>query len=332
MNRKTKWVVCVAALLGALGAVILAGSASATYGGSGDWTINTPETLADQTLTVSGSIYVYSTFTVTNSVIEFSVPYASIIVYGPSGSLLWGGAAGSDVTVTTTNGAQSFNFSIQSTASTVSMENVTLDHIWNGLIVNSGDAVSRYFADVTITSAVNYGMQISNSGATLFNIYVSLLISSSLTTTESWTNYTYGGSGYMQFIKYHYLTRSLVASGTGVRVIGGSPWVDGVEVHVPDVNQRLDVSLMGGIYYDYSYYYSYGCGSTNFYNYTYTYDTLSASVNINGFYSQNAMFAHFDNVVPPTENFSIEIHWALGGSYGFQYYYCAVYPSQSYSY
>src|SRR3990172_3215354 len=336
MTTKKTWAVYVTVLLGAIGAVVLSGSATATqtgdvYGGSGTWTINNPTTLDGETVTVSGRIKVYRTFRVRNGQIEFSVPNAVITVYGASGSLIMGGASDL-VTVTTTNANQYFNFSIQTTASTVNLQNVTLDHIWNGVVVNSGDAVTRYFSDVTITNAVNYGMQLSNSNATLFNIYVSLLISSSLTTSESWTNYTYSGFGYMQFIKYHYLTRSLTASGTGVRVIGGSPWVDGVEVHVPDVNQRLDVTLMGGIFYEYSYYYSYGCGSTNFYNYTYTYDTLSASVNINGFYSQNAMFAHFDNVVPPTENFSIEIHWSLGGSYGFQYYYCDIYPSQSYSY
>src|SRR5574337_304502 len=114
MRGETKWVVFAAVVLGGLGAVALAGSASAAYGGSGDWSINTPESLSDQTLTVSGSIYVYSTFTVANATIQFSVPYAAIVVYGPSGSLMMGGASGSGVTVTTTDAAQYFNFSVQS--------------------------------------------------------------------------------------------------------------------------------------------------------------------------------------------------------------------------
>src|SRR5690348_2355844 len=100
MNSKTiRWMFGAAVLVGAFAALVLAGSSTAsmsgdTYGGSGTWTINNPTTLDGQTLTVSGNINIFNTLTVTNATIQFTVPSASLTVYGPSGSLLMGGAGG----------------------------------------------------------------------------------------------------------------------------------------------------------------------------------------------------------------------------------------------
>ncbi len=347
MNQKNqKWILGMAMVAAAFGAIALAGSASATmsgdvYGGSGTWTINNPTTLDGQSLSVSGSINIFNTLTVTNASIVFTTTSSSIIVNGPSGSFVVGGAA-NFVTIGTNNADSYWNFTIASNAGNVIMRNVTLDNVWNGVRVNGGTQASRYFADVTITDAVNYGMQLTDSSATLLHVKVYLLISTTITESSYWSNYTYGYiQAYTNGVERWYIysqiygqrTRYLTATGTGIYIVRGSPWLDSVETHVPDVSQRINIELMGTYYYIADYFYSYGCPTGNdTYAFTQIYDYFYPTVDVYGFKSVDSSFAHFDGVRPPPENFSFDIHWNLVGTYGQEYYYGGNCQASSYSY
>lgn len=335
MNTKnTKWMFGIALVAAAFGALALAGAASATmsgdvYGGSGTWTINNPTTLSDQSLSVSGSIIVNNVLTVTNASIVFTTSTSTISVNGPSGSLILGGASANPayVSIGTDNAANYFNFSIASNAGTVKMQNVTIDNIWNGIRVNSGTQATRYFANVKITDAVNYGLYLTDSSAYLYQVSVALLISTTITETISGYNYSFvsdygNGRYYVYQQSSQSRTRNLRAEGTAVYILRGSPYLDGVETHVPDVSQRIDISLDGTYKNAYEYFYSYGCPTGNdTYLYIYNTDYFYPFINVYGFQSQDALFANFNNVRPPPENFSFDIHWTFGGSYSYSYYY-----------
>jgi hypothetical protein len=333
MNSKTiRWTLGVAVMVGAFAALVLAGSATASmsgdvYGGSGTWTINNPTTLDGQTLSVSGNIDLRNTLTVTNATILFTVNNTVFTVYGSPGALTMRGSA---------IGATSpyrYQMIIQTTAGVVNLQNTTIDRVNNGLQVNGGTATSRYFAYVTITHALTYGIVLTNSGATLFQMSASLDIESSIRTDASGIySYYYVGSYYIQNYTsgtiYHYLT----ATGTAVLVNGGSPWLDGVSTHVPDVSQRIDANLIGTSSSQYDYNYSYGCGDhIDKYFSNSVYDYFYPTVDVKGFASTNALFTQFKDVRPPPENFSIDLHWNLVGSYSYGYNQCQ-YGSYSYSY
>jgi hypothetical protein len=333
MNSKTiRWMLGAAVMVGAFAALVLAGSATASmsgdvYGGSGTWTINNPTTLDGQTLSVSGNIDVRNTLTVTNATILFTVNNTVFTVYGsPAALTIRGSAIGA-------TSPYRYQMIIQTTAGVVNIQNTTIDHVDNGVQVNGGTATSRYFAYVTVTHARSYGIVLTNSGATLFQVSAGLDIESTI--REDATNiyrYYYVGSYYIQNYTsgtiYHYLT----ATGTAVLVNGGSPWLDGVSTHVPDVSQRIDANLIGTSSSQYDYNYSYGCGDhIDKYFSNSVSDYFYPTVDVKGLASTNALFALFKDVRPPPENFSIDLHWNLVGTYSYGYNECQ-YGSYSYSY
>jgi len=143
-------------------------------------------------------------------------------------------------------------------ATLVRIENSTLEFVDQGVQFVDGTAQSRYLANVRIVYARAYGVQLTDSNATLFNLRISLdMVTKTSYTVEGFTNtiiYDSGG-GFTQtqnFI-YTYINSTAFATGIGVSTNRGSPWIDGVAIDIKDLKVRNDV-VTNGSSWNYYYY------------------------------------------------------------------------------
>ena len=352
-NRMSlKWVLAGAILAGAF-ALLLAGGASAVqsgsqYSGSGNWDVTTPTQVQDETVDVSGTITVSSTFDLRNVVIRFTVPNGGIVIVAPSGGMTLNPGSGTNALITTSNTNYYWSFTIANTTSDVIIQNATLDQVNNGVTITGGTAASRYFAFVTVTHAKGYGFRLTDSWATLLKVNVTLdfvpvviRVQNQACGSNQSFNYTSGSLYYGYTYTYRCIYDYWSAAGTGVSVLRGGPWVDGIEVHVPALNQRIDVDLEGGLtgYFNFSYYYNY-VGSPCYglqrqhywYYYNYTYHQFYPFLSFNGTIAQDASFAYYNDVRPPPEDLFVDFHYDLTGQYAYNYEYCGYTANQAYSY
>jgi hypothetical protein len=358
---RANWVMAAAILAGAL-ALLIAGGVSATqsgktYSGSGNWAVDQPTTVMDETVDVSGNIVVSSTFDLTNVTLRFTVNGSTLSVIAPVGGLTL--QPGSGVAVITTNDPNYyFSFTIANTTSNVNIQNATIDHVLNGVTVTGGLQTARYFANVKVTHANQFGFRLTDSFATLFKVNVSLdylpvvkrvdwsplvYISTgsppgATSCTNSSTNYTTYGLTYT----YHCIQETWSATGTGVSVLRGGPWFDGIEVHIPSLNQRLDFNLEGGFsaYYNYTWYQGYPsvCSQSGqqpnmyWYYYNYTYHSILPFLSYNGTIAQDSTFGLFKDVRPPSEGIYLDVHYNMINTYTYTYEYCGYSPTVTYNY
>src|SRR5262249_31068289 len=154
---------------------------------------------------------------------------------------------------TTNNTAYYYTFVVQSTAGTVDFRYTTVNQVGGGIFVTGGTNVTRYFDHVTVTHANGFGFRLVDSSATLTDIYVGVDFLPVRTRTPnancgSNTTYNYTSTGY--YYGYTYIYNCYYdywsAGGTGVSVLRGSPYFDGIEVHTPNLNTRIDIALHGG--------------------------------------------------------------------------------------
>jgi len=177
-GRKNGMLVGVGLLLAVAAVLLLSGAANATitgdsYSGSGNWVINQPTTLSGETLDVAGDINVYSTLTVTNASIRFTVDGAAFTVYGGAGGLTMSAGTGS-TSVYTQDSDHFWYMEIQSTTSNVNVQGVTFTRIQDGVTITGGTALSRWFEDVTIIDAKRYGFRLLSTAATLKDVNVTV--------------------------------------------------------------------------------------------------------------------------------------------------------------
>ncbi len=362
---RMNWVMAAAILAGAL-ALLVAGGASATqsgktYSGSGNWAVDTPTTVMDETVDVSGNIVVSSTFDLTNVTLRFTVNGSSLSIIAPVGGMTL--QPGSGVAVITTNDPNIYySFTIANTTSNVNIQNATIDHVLNGVTVNGGTQFGRYFANVKVTHANLFGFRLTDSFATLFKVNVSLdflpfikrtdwsptvyVLTGSppgaMSCANSSVNSTQSGYYYWYAYTYRCIQEYWSATGTAISVLRGGPWFEGIETHIPSLNQRLDFNLEGGYtaYYNYSYYMPYNtpCYQTGAYPshyayyYNYTYHSILPFLSFNGTIAQDSSFAMFKDVRAPTEGIFLDVHYNMINTYLYTYEYCGYSPTVTYNY
>jgi hypothetical protein len=326
----------VGILLSAAVVLLLAGGASATISGtpytSGDWDITVATSLTDQSLVVDGDINIYSTLTVSNATIEFAADGLTLSVLAPSGGLTLGPGTG-ETLITTQDSAELFYFIVQSTSGTVSIQNVTIERVNGGIEMTGGTSANRIVAHTTIVDAAVYGVHLINSGAIVHTIDVTVAFGDPVVTVTNQNRQDYSSNqsttngDYVYWYFYLYQYRDAVFNAIGVGVEGGTPWVDGIDVHMSSEYFADPLMMMGQYKYQYRYDY-YDCLGEPWYywyHFEYTYDYVQAYTNLIGIDSANIGAGGFlGDVTMPSEDITMTVGIDMRDDqydYSYRYYY-----------
>lgn len=283
-----KWIYVGSGILMAAAALLLmAGGTSATLTGSpyvsGDWDITTPTTLSGgQVLDVDGDINVYASLTVTDATINFTATGMTLYVPASSSGLTVTSSTGSTL-IRTWDASHYWHFVVESTASSVTVQNATLERLDGGIEVTGGTASNRLIAHVTIIDGLSYGVRLVDSGAIVHHLNATIVPGNPVEeyvdrpgASMSQTIYNQStGSTYDYRYMYGTRTKEVRMDAAAVSIVGGSPWVDAIFPHlstVPNPNAAVQINGYYRYHSDYTNYYQ-QCNS-EWWTYQYNYESI----------------------------------------------------------